>query len=294
MSDSDVTSKPVAWKSKLLESLGVKSAVVVEHGPSGHRCGLALTAALAVAVGAFTVPAVAAESVSGQSEQVQQSGVVKSGGAEENSAIYDVARLTSSLFLGRLLYAEDEPETVVQRTVGIAGTAIRISAAAPVMGAYMVLDEVHGTYMFVQEREQRQCDEKMVQVSERVARVQREEVQRIRMDERTARAAMPQRQREADHQRMMGLVLDAKEIGYVPAELEVRLEVEKAIELKGQPTEDWYTLYKSPQSAQEFAEASQPSSRTKFMDGMNRMSTALDNQALAAQSQPNITPPGPR
>jgi hypothetical protein len=293
MSEPDVSNQPTPWKSKLLESLGVKSAVVVEHGPTGHRCGLALTAALAVAVGAFTAPAEAVEMTIPQTEITQQVAPATPDGSGESSGIYDAARLTSSLFLGRLLYDEDEPETVAQRAVGIAGSAIRVSAAAPLIGTYMVLDEVRGTYLFIQERDQRQLDEKLEQVSERVALVQREEVMRIRMEERTTRAAQPQSQREADNKRMMELVQESREFG-VMNELEVRLGVEQAIEQSGQPTEAWYSAYKAQLSTPEVTAESNPSTRSKFMDGMSRMSTALDSQALVAQDQPSIKPPGLR
>lgn len=293
MSEPDVSNQPAPWKSKLLESLGVKSAVVVEHGPSGHRCGLALTAALAVAVGAFTAPAEAAEVAPPQTESTQQAAPAAPDGSGENSILYDAARLTSSLFIGRLLYDEDEPETVAQRAVGIAGSAMRLSAASPLIGTYMVLDEVRGTYLFIQERDQRKLDEKLEQVSERVARVQREEVMRIRMEERTTRAALPQPLRDADHRRMMELVQKSKEFG-VHDELEVRLEVEQSIERSGQPTEEWYSAYKAQMSTQEVTTESNPSTRSKFMNGMSRMSTALDNQALASQDQPSIKPPGLR
>lgn len=190
MNEPDVSNQPAPWKSKLLESLGVKSAVVVEHGPSGRRCGLALTAALAVAVGAFTAPAEAAEITTPQTESMRQVTPATPDGKGDNSGLYDAARLTSSLFVGRLLYDEDEPETVAQRAVGITGTALRLSAAAPLVGTYMVLDEVRGTYLFIQERDQRMLDEKLEQVSERVARVQRDEVMRIRMEPSHSLSAM--------------------------------------------------------------------------------------------------------
>jgi hypothetical protein len=293
MNEPDVSNQPAPWKSKLLESLGVKSAVVAEHGPSGHRCGLALTAALALAVGAFTAPAQAVEITTPQTESKQQAAPATPDGNGENSALYDAARLTSSLFVGRLMYDEDEPETVAQRAVGITGTALRLSAAPPLVGTYMVLDEVRGTYLFIQERDQRKLDEKLEQVSERVARVQRDEVMKIRMEERVSRAALPQPQRDADHKRMMELVSESQELG-IPSELAVRLEVEQAIERSGQPTEAWYSAYKSHQSTDEVAVENTPGTRSKFIDGMSRVNAALDNQVLAARDQPNIKPPGLR
>lgn len=292
MEELDVSNQPAPWKSKLLESLGVKSAVVIEHGQSGRRCGLALTAALAVAVGAFSAPALA-EETHARTETTQQVAPASPNGEEEHSSIYDVARLTSSLFVGRLLYGDDEPETVTQRAVGIAGSALRVSAAAPLIGAYVVLDEAHETYLFIQEREQQKVDERLAQVSERVARVQREEVLRIRMEEREARSALPQPQRDADHKRMMGLVNENQGLGSCP-ELDVRLEIERTVEQSGKPTEAWYSEYKALQTRQEVASNTSPSTRSKFMDGMSRMNVALDSQALATQEQQRISPHGLR
>ena len=291
MSELDVSNQPAPWKSKLLESLGVKSAVVVEHGPSGHRCGLALTAALAVAVGAYSSTAEAAEMTKSHTVIMQQAAPASTEGGGENSGIYDAARLASSLFVGRLLYEDDEPETATQRAVGIAGTAFRATTAPPLIATYMVLDEVRDTYHFIQERDQRILDEKLVQVSERVARVQREEVMRIRMEERTARAALPQFQRDADHERMMVLVQEAQDLGMAD-QLEVRLEVELAIEQSGQATEPWYAEYKAQQSAQQITATDSPSPRSKFLDGMNRVNSALDHQTLEAKDKPNVKPLG--
>jgi hypothetical protein len=293
MSEIDAPNQPAPWKSKLLESLGVKSAVVIEHGVSGQRCGRALTAALAMAVGAFAAPVAAAENSIIQPNQVQQVAPALPDGKGENSAFYDAARLTSSLVLGRLLYEADEPETVTQRAFGIAGSALRLSAATPLMGTYMVLDEIHGTYQFVQERQQRAVDEKLIQVSERVARVQRDEVLRIRMEERATRTALPPAQRAADHGRMVALVLEANETG-LSTELEARLEIEQAIERAGQPTEEWYSEYKAQSATQEVSTEDSLSARSKFMGGMSRMNTALDNLELAAQIQPSVRPPSLR
>jgi ribosomal silencing factor RsfS len=284
MSDSGDVSQPVAWKSKLLESLGVRSAVVVEHGPSGHRCGLALTTALAFAVGAFTAPAAVADTLHTPSAHQQQVGASADQGKEQNSNLYDAARLTSTVFVGRLLYDEDEKETATQRTVALAGTALCASAAAPLIGAYMVYGEVNETYQFIQEREKRALDEKLGQVAERIARVQAEEVVRIRMEERTARASLPLQAREADHQHMKALVQEAKEFG-LTNELELRLEVEQAAERSGLAPEEWYSEYKSEPSVEEALASNQVSARTSFMDGLSRMNSALDNQPLAAQAQ---------
>lgn len=293
MSESNISSASVPWKSKLLDSLGVTSAVVVEQGPAGKRCGLALTAALAMAVGALGSVNAVADSDMTQYQDASAEAQTEQSEPEGNSIFYDAARLSSTLLVGRLLYADDEPETVVQRVVDITGTAIRLSSAAPVIGAYMVLDEAYGTYQFVQEREQRLLDEKLEQVSERVARVQREEVVRIRMEERSTRGALPELLRDADEKRMIALVLDAQATGEILPQLQVRLEVEEAVEKAGKPTEGWYAVYKAQQT-QDMVAASEPSSRAKFLGGMSRMNTALDSQSLASQSAPDARPPGLR
>ena len=293
MSESDISNPTVPWKSKLLESLGVRSAVVVEHGPTGKRCGLALTTALAVAVGAFSSANAMADTESTLHQDAQPVAITEPVGTAENSVFYDAAKLTSTLFVGRLLYDDDEPETVVQRVVGITSSAIRLSSAAPVVGAYMVLDEAYGTYRFVQEREQRLLDDKLSQVSERVARVQREEVMRIRMEERSQRASLPESQRDADEKRMLALVLEAQETGNVAPNLQVRIEVERAIERAGQPTEGWFEALKAQQKS-DMVVTNEPSTRSKFMGGMSRMNSALDSQSFAAQSTPETRPPGLR
>ena len=127
MSESNISSASVPWKSKLLDSLGVTSAVVVEQGPAGKRCGLALTAALAMAVGALGSVNAVADSDMTQYQDASAEAQTEQSEPEGNSIFYDAARLSSTLLVGRLLYADDEPETVVQRAVGITGSAIRLS-----------------------------------------------------------------------------------------------------------------------------------------------------------------------
>ncbi|MGO4801164.1 hypothetical protein ACEN2T_17940 [Pseudomonas sp. W22_MBD1_FP4] len=244
-------------------------------------------------MGSFAAMDAAAETVTAHQAQELNIGAVVPDGERHNSDLYDAGRLASNLVLGRLLYDENEPETMNQHAVGIVGTAISLTVAAPVIGTVMVLGQVRGTYVFVQEREQKALDDKLMLVSERVARIQREEVMRMRMEERNARAALPAPQREADQKRMLTLVHEGKQFGY-STELDARLEVEQAIDLVGQPPEDWYVEYKSQLAAEETMTARETGTRPQFMDGMSRMNAALDNQVLVTQDKPMVPSFSPR
>lgn len=280
------------WRSTLLERLGVKSAAVVEQGESGRRHGAALAAALALAVGCASVGAHASESDK-CSENKQPVEIAKavaadtlgatpctSGAFKAVNIVGDLASLAvnpqgkllskaSQLVVGSAVGAATKSEDGGRHAADLVGAALGAYVMGPVIGAYMVYDQAKDTYTFVQERQQRKLDEKLEQVSERIARVQAEETLRIRIEERLGRHALPEKVRIADHAQMMQMVEFSFETGFIDPALQARIDVEEEVERQGQQVEAWYGAFKA---------GSNPplvGIRSSLLDGLERMNAGV-------------------
>jgi hypothetical protein len=320
---SDEQGVQTNWKSKLLADLGIKSGAVIEHGPAGAKCGRALTAALAVALGC-TTPAHAQEQSNLDSSAISSITAQYGASVIEQHASGDMAKVQPDTSLSKLEIASEVGSAVLdpQRTLlkastrfviggavgaltdskdtgdqvaNIAGAAIGSTLLGPVVGAYIIYDQAQETYAFVKERQQQKLDQKLAQVATRIERVQAEEVMRIRLVERQNRSALPEDAKIADQEALLKLVEDFKETGYLEPALQARVEVEKAVEKAGFKTEAWYSSY--VQAASPTQQVESPSTRERFLVGLNNLNLALEDRnknSLQKDESATIKMPGLR
>lgn len=318
------------WKSRLLGELGVTSAAVVEHGRHGSKYGQALAAALTIALGCAAPSAhasattqvvdnAAAARIAVQygADTVQrsaQSKIEAAAGAdalaEEPSAAVDsdlrvaevvgsvllnpqgtILKETSRFIVGRTADAVTDSDGVGEQAANIAGAAVGVAVMSPMIGAYFVFDQARGTYAFVKEHQQQQLDAKLSQVAERVERVQAEEVMRIRLEERSIRQAQPERVVAADRAEILKMVQFFEETGFIDPALQVRIDVEQAVEKAGYATEDWYPDYVRAASPPQNNDA--PKTKDRFMAGLKNLSAAIDTrESLRSSENNNLKLPG--
>lgn len=280
------------WRSSLLERLGVQSAVVVEQGSSGKRHGAALAAALSLAIGCVSIgvhasepdecsdnkhsvdiaKAVAADTLGATPCTSDSFKAINIAGDVVSLAVNPSGKLlskASQLVVGSAVGAATKSEDGGRHAADLVGAALGAYVMGPVIGAYMVYDQAQNTYTFVQERQQRKLDEKLEQVSERIARVQAEETLRIRLEERVERQSLPDKVRSADQAQLMHLVELSFETGFVDPALQVRIDVEEEVERQGKQVEDWYGVFKAGNSKLSGI-------RANFLQGLERMNAGVD------------------
>lgn len=318
---SDEQGGQVSWKSKLLADLGIKSGAVIEHGPAGAKCGRALTAALAVALGCAS-PAHAQEQANLDSSAISTITALYGASVIEQHASGDKAKAQPETSLSKLEIASEVGSAVLDpqgtllkastrfvigsavgaltdskdtgdQAANIASAAIGSTLLGPVVGAYIIYDQAQETYAFVKERQQQKLDEKLTQVATRIERVQAEEVMRIRLEERQKRSALPEDVKSADQAALLMLVEDFKETGFLEPALEARVEVEKAVEKAGFQTEAWYSSY--VQAASPTQQVDTPTTRERFLAGLNNLNLALEaRDSLRKDESATIKMPGLR
>jgi hypothetical protein len=318
---SDVLEVQTGWKSKLLADLGIRSGAVIEHGPAGAKCGRALTAALAVALGCAS-PAHAQEQANLESSAI--STIITQYGAsvieqhasgdkataqpekslskleiasEIGSAVIDpqgtLLKASTRFVIGGAVGALTDSKDTGDQAANIASAAIGATLLGPVVGAYIVYDQAQETYAFVQEREKQKLDEKLSQVATRIERVHAEEVMRIRLEERQNRNALPEDTKKADQAALLKLVEDFKETGYLKPALQARVEVEKAVDKAGFQTESWYSSY--VEAASPTKKADTLTTRERFLAGRNNLNVALEvRESLRKDESATIQMPGLR
>lgn len=323
----DAVEPKATWKSKLLGDLGVKSAAIVEHGPKGGNCGLALKTALAIALGCAspdasastnaTVDDIAVSRISAQygadtalrSEQARRDAADQAKAQAEDpsvnsSSTVEIAASVGSVLLNpKAAILKQSSRFVVDQAVGavsdsddvgeqvgkIAGAVVGVATMSPVIGAYLVYDQAKGTYAFVQEHQQKKLDEKLSQVAARVERVQAEEVMRIRLAERSARQALPESVAAADRAELAKMVDFYKETGYIDPALQARIDVEQAVDKAGYPTEAWYPSYVQAVSPAQNNDAPKdiPTTKDRFFAGLKNLTASADAKQAMRNSEEN-------
>ena len=318
---SDEQGSQTSWKSKLLADLGIKSGAVIEHGPAGAKCGRALTAALAVALGCAspvhaqersdldsaaisTITAQYGASVIEQHASADKTKAEPEPGmstleiaSQVGSAVFDpqgtLLKASTRFVFGGAVGALTDSKDAGDQAANIASAAIGSTLMGPVVGAYIIYDQAQETYAFVKERQQQKLDEKLSQVASRVERVQAEEVMRIRLEERQSRSALPADAKNADQAALIKLVEGFKETGYLEPALQARVEVEKAVEKAGYQTESWYSSY--VQAAAPPQQEGTQTTRERFLAGLNNLNAALEvRDSLRNEESATLKMPGLR
>ncbi|KQN62109.1 hypothetical protein [Pseudomonas sp. Leaf58] len=256
------TQKP--WKSRLLESLGVTSTAIQTSGPKGKACGLALAAAFTCALGGVSLDTQAAEPIKKESASEAASTVAYSVvGIEEGDGVLDRSTKVAAT-LGKIVMS---PQTEVlsmgaqaaagsaagagtesslngKHVAGLVGTAVGVSVAAPVYAGLMVISQVHDSYVYVQESQERAVKVKMEEVEERVASVKDQFTQEIRMEDRKNRQSWPEDRKAFDQKRMYDMAVGSVSQGEeLSEEVQIRYDIEQQVVAAGGTPEPWFEQF---------------------------------------------------
>lgn len=251
------------WTSKLLESLGVKSAVVQPTGPSGKTSSLALAAAFTVAMGG-AVGAHADEHVKKETSSEAASAAAYSVvGVEDGDSSFErtgkvaatvgkvlmspqagVLSLGAQAAVGSAAGAGTESSSKGIHAAEVVGTVAGAAVAAPAFAAIMVINQARNTYIFVQEEQEKAVKVKMEEVGDRVASVKDQFTQEMRMEDRNNRQAWPEERKAYDQKRMYDLAVDSTSNGApLSEEVQIRYDIEqKVVDAGGEP-EPWFTKF---------------------------------------------------
>ena len=306
-----------SWQSGILSRLGAKSAAVCGHGPNGSKKVSAAAIGLIAALGATGAMGAESKSVTSPVFESIKSAAADSVGIKTGqSGLERKANLAgtaiSALLMPEQMIAEAGAEIVAGAIGGgaskslaigkhvseVATTAVGIVYGAPVIGAYLVYQQANRTYDFIEEQREQALNEKLADVSERVARIQREETLRIRMQERTARASLPEAQRQAEQDSMLARARLESDQGICSSFVAARLEIENLVVEQGGEPEQWYAtlMHKNgPALEQDLGEtqiAAGPSLDVGNAEGAganNRAMLLAGIQAASAYSQSTMS-----
>ncbi|WP_338923955.1 hypothetical protein V0M98_37710 (plasmid) [Pseudomonas silesiensis] len=183
------------WKSKIFETLGVTSVASVNHGPSGVAKGMLLAATVVAGLGAMS-PAHAYDNSQheglGETYAQKQAHKVK----EEPSTlskVYNTVLNADSLLLntaldqvidvqqlqppeGSIPEDLDDTKSPFMHATGIAMSGVAAAAAAPAMGAWIMIKQADRTVQFIKDKEAADLTQKMTDVERRTARIYDETV----------------------------------------------------------------------------------------------------------------------
>jgi hypothetical protein len=287
------TKKP--WKSRLLDSLGVKSTAIQASGPSGKACGLALAAAFTVAMGGASMDVHAGDKIKKETASEAASTVAYSViGIEEGDSLFmrtgkvvtsigkvvispqtEVLSLGAQAAVGSAAGAQTKSSSQGMHAAEVIGTAAGIVAAAPVFGTLMVINQARNTYLFVQEEQRKAVELKMEEVTERVASVQDQYTQEIRMEDRANRQSWPEDRKAFDQKRMYNLAVESTKLGAeLSEEVQIRYDIEQSIADAGGKPETWFTEYSRVKG--ELAAGYEAETKQMLADATN-----LDDQKVA-------------
>lgn len=175
------------WKSSLLDKLNVGAVTSTHSGPTGLVKGLVLAATVAVGLGAMSNDAYGE-----QLKREAPTGFVKAFKTilHADDLILDPLREKA---LGQLVspetlkvtqeVAETQESSIGGQAFDIATTAVAAGAAAPALGAWMLLKQADRTYEYVQDRQMENVNLKMAEVSQRTSRVYEAEIARMRAED---------------------------------------------------------------------------------------------------------------
>jgi hypothetical protein len=252
------------WKSKILESLGVKSAAIQTAGPSGRACGLALAAAFSAAIGGVSMDSHAGERIQKESSSTAASNTAYSViGIEQGDGILirtgkvaatlgqivmspqtEVLSLGAQAAIGSVAGAQTKSTSKGIHAAELVGTAAGVVFAAPVFGTLMVISQARSTYTFIQEEQEKAVKVKMEEVGDRVASVREQFTQEMRLEDRADRQAWPDARKEIDQTRMYDLAVEsAKYGGQFSEDVQIRYDIEQKIEASGGKTEPWFSKF---------------------------------------------------
>jgi hypothetical protein len=257
--------KKTGWTSKFLDGLGVKSAAIQSSGPKGQACGLALAAAFTMAMGGVTLEAHAAEGLPKKetvTEAVHET-AYSTVGIEQGDGVFirsvkmlgtagkvlispetEFVSLGAQAALGSASAAHTESSSKGKQAAEIVGTVITATAAAPVFGTLMVINQVHSTYVFVQEEQEKAVKLKMVEVGERMISVQDQFTKEMRMEDRVNRQNWPEDRKAHDQKTMYEMAVSSATDGAKFSEqIQIRYDIEQGIVDAGGTPEPWFTQF---------------------------------------------------
>jgi hypothetical protein len=190
------------WKSKLLDKLGVVSVAGVDHGPSGLAKGLLLAATVVAGLGCVST-ANANENAGheglGQTYAQKQQHMVKEG-PTGLAKVYDTVVHADSFLLNKALDQVidfdkfqpqegsipenlDETKSPLMHVTGIAMSGVAATAAAPAMGAWIMVKQVDNTIQFVKDSQEANVNATMAGVEDRTQRIYRETLMASRTED---------------------------------------------------------------------------------------------------------------
>ena len=172
------------WKSSLLEKLNISAVKSSERGPGGNVKGMILAATVAVAFGAISNAAYAAEIKKAEPTGFHK--VIKSIIHADDLILDPMRNMVLEGIVGEDAAANAiENANITNTSTGwhvanMTTTVIGVAAAAPVMGTWMLLKQADDTYEFIQDKQIENVNLKMAEVSERTQRIYDAEIQKMR------------------------------------------------------------------------------------------------------------------
>lgn len=313
-----MSDKMQPWTSKLLQGLGVKEAAVPTRGVIAKACGVALAAALTVAMGGISMDANAGERIKKETAHEAASSTAYSVvGIEKGDTAFErttkvaatigqvvlspeagVISLVGQAAVGSATGASAESSSKGKHAAEIVGTAVGVTVAAPVFGVLMIANQAHNTYVFVQEEQEKNVKLKMEEVGDRVASVKADFTQQMRLEDRTARQNWPEERKAIDQNSMYQAAVAAEMAGGGLTESEqIRYDMEAKIAAEGGATEPWFDKFSAEKEQiaqvraihekQMLADADGPSEDRAFesVTGKIQISAAQGGSALPSSNK---------
>jgi len=252
------------WMSKLLQGLGVREAAVPTRGPIGKACGVALAAALTVALGGASMEAHAGERIKketaneaasttaysvvgiedGDSKLMRTGKVAATLGQIALSPQASVISLVGQAAVGSAAGAGSKSSSQGKHAAEIVGTVVGVAVAAPVFGVLMVGNQARNTYIFIQEEQEKNVKLKMEEVGDRMAMVKEDFTQQMRLEDRAARQNWPEDRKAYDQKTMYQAAVKAEMTnGDLTLDEQIRFDLEAKIAKEGGATEPWFTQF---------------------------------------------------
>jgi len=252
------------WTSKLLKGLGVNQAAVPTKGPIAKACGVALAAALTVAMGGASMDVHAGEKIKKETAHEAASTTAYSVvGIEDGDSKFErtgkvaatlgqialspqagVISLVGQAAVGSAAGAGSKSSSQGKHAAEIVGTVVGVAVAAPVFGVLMIGNQAHNTYVFIQEEQEKNVKLKMEEVGDRLAGVKEDFTQQMRLEDRAARQNWPEDRKAYDQKVMYQAAVDAETTGAdMGLEKQIRFDIEAKIAQEGGVTEPWFAKF---------------------------------------------------
>jgi hypothetical protein len=257
--------KKAGWTSKFLDGLGIKSAAIQAEGPKGQACALALATAMTLALGGVSLDAHAgsdkvkketmAEAVQetaystigiekDDSTFVRSGSVMSTVGRVLMSPETEILSLGAQAALGTATAAQTESSSKGKQVAEVLGTVVTATAAAPLLGTLMVINQAHDTYVFIQEEQEKAVKLKMEEVGERLVTVQDQFTKEMRLEDRAQRQNWPESRKALDQKTMLEMAVSAENQGAELSEqVQIRYDIEQEIASAGGTPEPWFTQF---------------------------------------------------